>query len=393
MTDNCELVSVVVLSYQNFDLLKNCVLSVLHQDYPQIELIISDDSSDYFDKELLISLIEENKRENLKDYTIVINDVNVGTVKNIKNAFNYVKGDFYITSGADDLLADEYVISRFIQKFRKQPQLMWVCANLLHVSSDYNKVLEVFPTDYDIPVLQSGDAKKVWNIWARRGIVASCAICYRKEVLNIVGGFDEEYCYSEDWPIFLKLLRSGYAPGYINVDAAKHSIGGISLAYSTAGIEKRKVFMRDKYHLFTTEVQPYIEEMPKTDRKKYKYYMSEIMDRSYFLDCIFVQQPNKKAKLKLALSSPKKFIWILEKSYWIFWKKMGYKLIHWNMTFTILMLVMIFSIIESNSPVLLFLKIFSISIAGILSFSVICTYILRKVFNYRASMRGKVTHS
>lgn len=45
-----DLVSIVVLSYQNLDYLNECVLSILNQDYSPIQLIVSDDASDFLTK-------------------------------------------------------------------------------------------------------------------------------------------------------------------------------------------------------------------------------------------------------------------------------------------------------------------------------------------------------
>lgn len=131
-----DLVSIVVLSYQNLDYLNECVLSILNQDYSPIQLIVSDDASDFFDEKALEMFIEENKHDNLVDFKIIANKTNVGTVKNIINAFTYVKGDFYITSGADDFLADNSVVTRFIQKFQKEPEDVWVCGKMENVSED-----------------------------------------------------------------------------------------------------------------------------------------------------------------------------------------------------------------------------------------------------------------
>ena len=59
-----DLVSIVVLSYQNLDYLNECVLSILNQDYSPIQLIVSDDASDFFDEKALEMFIEENKHDN-----------------------------------------------------------------------------------------------------------------------------------------------------------------------------------------------------------------------------------------------------------------------------------------------------------------------------------------
>lgn len=71
--------------------------------------------------------IEENKHDNLVDFKIIANKTNVGTVKNIINAFTYVKGDFYITSGADDFWQIILWLQDLFRNFRKNLR-MFGCA-------------------------------------------------------------------------------------------------------------------------------------------------------------------------------------------------------------------------------------------------------------------------
>ncbi|KJJ66092.1 glycosyltransferase [Clostridium sp. FS41] len=394
LTEN--LVSIVVLSYQNLEYLNECILSILNQDYSPIQLIVSDDASDFFDEKALEMFIEENKHDNLADFKIIANKTNVGTVKNIINAFTYVKGDFYITSGADDLLADNSVVTRFIQKFQKEPEDVWVCGKLENVSENLENSYQVYPTEYDISVFEERDAKKHWNLWARRGVLCTCSICYRKQVLEIVGGFDASYAYVEDWPVFLKLLRNGYAPGYIDKIVAKRRIGGISRNFTAAGSLKRKRFLQDKYHLFEEEVNPYINEMSPEDLKKYKYYIKELLDRTYFFDCIYSECGGKWKKFKLMFSSPQNFLWILEFQFWQYWKKVGYKMRNWNVLYTILLFFLIYincCLLEPLSVITFTIKGLALGLGTLLTLLTLLTFLLKGVFSNRAKKRVKVTES
>mgnify|MGYP000424525881 CR=1 FL=1 len=55
-------VSVIILTYNQMDYLYDAIKSVLNQDYPNIELIVSDDASCNFQKGMLEKFIEENKK-------------------------------------------------------------------------------------------------------------------------------------------------------------------------------------------------------------------------------------------------------------------------------------------------------------------------------------------
>ena len=70
------LFSVVIVCYNQADLIYDCIDSILEQTYPQIEIIIADDHSYDFDYEKLSRYIEKNAKDNLKRYEIFTNEKN-----------------------------------------------------------------------------------------------------------------------------------------------------------------------------------------------------------------------------------------------------------------------------------------------------------------------------
>ena len=70
--DKNPLVSAVVFAYRNLDEFEYTVQSILGQDYPEIELLISDDGSPDFaqHKAQIVNYIEQNKKDNLKSYEV-----------------------------------------------------------------------------------------------------------------------------------------------------------------------------------------------------------------------------------------------------------------------------------------------------------------------------------
>ena len=77
-----ELISFVILTYRNYEGIYDNLDSVFKQDYPFIELIISDDGSPNARQFLpdIESYIEEHKRENIVNVIILTSAENRGTV-------------------------------------------------------------------------------------------------------------------------------------------------------------------------------------------------------------------------------------------------------------------------------------------------------------------------
>ncbi|AJG99484.1 hypothetical protein LF65_02914 [Clostridium beijerinckii] len=117
--DNSNLVSVLVLSYNNLKYINDCLNSILEQNYPYIEIIISDDFSNDFQKNEIQQYIEANRKENLVNYVINQNSCNLGIVKNLNNAINLATGNYFINLACDDVLFDSKVISSIVDFYSK----------------------------------------------------------------------------------------------------------------------------------------------------------------------------------------------------------------------------------------------------------------------------------
>lgn len=322
MEFNSILVSVIICCYKNYNVLWRAVKSVLNQDYPRIEIYIADDCSDFFNEYSLQKNIDEEKRDNIESVTIHCNSENVGTVKNIKNAVNNIKGAYYITLGADDVLYSSTVISDFMSAFKKHPDLWWVCGKAAMTSENLQTIYRYFPEMEDIPYLKERNSKKLFSRWCRRSFVVTPAMCFKRGLMEFVGGYDENYKYVEDWPLFLRLLRQGFTPYYIDTVVLMHSMNGVSNNNGENGIEIRKKFLEEKYYMFNAEVEPYFDMLTDEDKKEYYIYKNYWMDRIYFLEILL---PNKtfKQKLKLFKAEPRRIKWYLRPRLQKLWNNFG----------------------------------------------------------------------
>ena len=109
--------SVITLTYAHFNHLKETILSVCAQDYHDIEYIICDDGSKSFPEEQIIKWIEDNKGPNLRQYKILRQAENVGTVRNINHAYSHASGDYFINLSCGDVFFFFYTILLFYFSF------------------------------------------------------------------------------------------------------------------------------------------------------------------------------------------------------------------------------------------------------------------------------------
>ena len=82
-----NLFTVLIPHYNQQELWKTAVLSVLEQDYPYIELIFVDDASESFAPQEVECFIQDHADNNLVGYRILLNESNLGTVKSLNPAY------------------------------------------------------------------------------------------------------------------------------------------------------------------------------------------------------------------------------------------------------------------------------------------------------------------
>jgi len=308
------LFSILVLCYKNQDLLFGMLDSIFKQDYPRIQLVVSDDGSEDFDIETVQSYIDLHKRPNIVDVVVRKNEVNMRTVPHIHKAMSYVTGDYLVFTAADDRFFGTDVISSYVEQFLSNPEKVWLVAKCNMTTPDYKKTRYVTPTAADDPYFRDGDARLLFSRWSRRGMAIPCCMAFRKDAIDMVGGFDLDYLFLEDWPLELKLLRNGHAPIYSEKITAIHSTGGISNSNDRYGKEIRRLFYEDKYTIFRKEVNPYLHLLTKEDKKAYKQYMKEIMARHYFFYIDWPEAPTVK-RFFLCLRKPIRFWWVFEQRF------------------------------------------------------------------------------
>ncbi|MBE6880782.1 MAG: glycosyltransferase [Ruminococcaceae bacterium] len=391
--EDLPLLSVLVLCYKNKNLLFGMLDTIFRQVYPHIQLIVSDDCSDDFSVDEITNYINKHKCQNIQSFIVRKNEENIGTVKHIAKAYEYVESDYFIFTAADDRFTYNTVFYDYIKAFLSNKDALWLVARANLVNSEYKNLNQTLPSSSDKEYLQSGDPIKLYSRWSRRGIAIPCSMAFRKTGIDLVGGFDLSYGYIEDWPLELKLLRSKHMPIFLDKITALHSKGGITNSNQAYGIEIRKRFFDDKKHVLETEVDPYAKLMTSEDKKAYKQYKREIMARHYFFFIDLPQAKTKGQKLKLILKKPIRAWWWFEMKYDKMKEKIHRKKLFAASHIMILLslLFFAFNLTGWQDVVADVMAIFDLVIGFALLAVSIITFPLDRYFKYKAALRQKLT--
>ncbi|MBU3155332.1 glycosyltransferase [Clostridium estertheticum] len=247
-----SLISVIVLTYKNFEYFKECIDSVLNQKYPKIELIISDDGSDNFDLEFISSYINQKKKYNIINVNIIKYDDNVGTVKNFNNAIKASKGNYIIGLAVDDCFYNNDVISDIVKTFIKTKALIITAYRDVY-DEKFLKKIKKLPNKKEVQLLKSN--KNLYAVLCKQNFISGACTYYDKEFFSKYGLFDEDYKLLEDYPKYLQCTREKCKIKFLNMTTIKYRLGGISTAnninpilkkdYETAIIKEILPFKKD----------------------------------------------------------------------------------------------------------------------------------------------------
>jgi len=197
MTEQLPLVTVVIASYNHAPYIEQCILSVVQQTYPHIELLVVDDGS----TDDSVARIEQLQREHGFELRV---QQNKGLTHTLNEAIARAKGSLIAPFGSDDIMVPER-IAKQVAYMQDKPEVGICAGNIELVDSDG----QLFPEsrqrrDIAFRRLDFDDV-----FMERKPYPPAPTLLFRKEVLEQVGGFDPKIRL-EDLLIELKITHAGY---------------------------------------------------------------------------------------------------------------------------------------------------------------------------------------
>lgn len=222
-----DLVSIIIMSYNNDDYIEDTIKSIYEQTYKNIELIIADDCSKNLDVEKFKLIISKYNNENIRKVIIYKNKINLGTVSNCNKAISLASGKYIKFIGSDDLFYNKYVIEKLLEYMKNNDLEILSCET--EINDIYMNHIE-FTDNYSNlkGCLNENriDNKKLYNFLYEKGsMIDTTATIFSKSIFEKYGLFDENYLLVEDWPYWLKLSESNCVWGYNNLTTVKYRKG------------------------------------------------------------------------------------------------------------------------------------------------------------------------
>lgn len=259
------LATVVTLTYKKYDTLYQCIDSVLEQDYGFIEYIISDDGCSDFPKEEIEQYILNNKRENIIRFSVIRNDLNVGTVCHQKNAFAKANGTYLINLSGDDEFYNKSVVSRIVDRFLALNCGILCTSRIVYAD---NSPIYFLPHILERRIIDKLDTpyKQYCALISDEfyDMASGSATAFdRNEYFKI--GYKSDYKLVEDFPLYVYYTWKNKISFALDIVSIKYHLGGVSnTGHPIAGADMRLFNSRDR--------EGHIDEIDKTTRGKVRFY-------------------------------------------------------------------------------------------------------------------------
>lgn len=204
-------ISITVITYNSSKTIVETLDSAYQQSYPNIELIISDDSS-RDDTVVICEKWLSEYGDRFARAEIITSPINTGISPNVNRAFSAAQAEWIKPIAGDDRLRPECIES-FVNYVDKNPNKKVLFAAVDFFSDDHAAHFEDVRDNltraqrvFDVCVTAAEQYKYLRFV---DNFPIAPSTFMNREVWRSVGGFDEDIRMMDDYPMWIKLTKAG----------------------------------------------------------------------------------------------------------------------------------------------------------------------------------------
>jgi glycosyltransferase involved in cell wall biosynthesis len=242
MIKKIPLVSVVITTYNRVNLLKRAIISVLEQDYSNIEIIVQDDAS----SDSTTKYIKELQIIN-KNLFYFKNDINLGNALTRNKAIKNSNGKYVAFLDDDDVWISKNKLSIQIEALENSKINIGLCCTQAYLK--INNQIKAFP-------IQLPKNMK-YQILQGNEVIHNSSVVIKRDIINQIGGFDIKLKRGIDSEFFRNLItRFNYEILFIPVPTIFYETNGNDRITTKKGLkEAKKIFFVHAYILWKYRIQ------------------------------------------------------------------------------------------------------------------------------------------
>lgn len=177
------LVTVITPTYNRASLLEETILSVLKQNYPNVEYIILDDGS---------TDNTQNIIEKFKKKIVWISHKNIGEVRTVNKGFSLAHGEIITVVNSDDPLLPN-AISEIVKFMENNPKAIVVYPDWLKIDKNGKEIENVITPNYSYEYMLKFHSN-----------IAGPGTFFRRAILDKLKGRDTQFKYVSDYDFWLR---------------------------------------------------------------------------------------------------------------------------------------------------------------------------------------------
>lgn len=223
LSGSMPLVSVAIITYNQKNYLKECIDSILKQDYPNFEIVIADDASTDGTREMLEVYSKKYKGK----FILKLSEKNQGITANSNLAHFACNGKYIAWMGGDDLMLPGKLTAQV--SYMEANQKCAICYHNLDVfESESGKTIKKFNNKKNS---HEGGIKKVLKHGTFNG---ACSTMVRSSCTP-KNGYNPLIPIASDWLYWAETLESGGEIRYINEVLGRYRRHGRNITRKTKG--------------------------------------------------------------------------------------------------------------------------------------------------------------
>jgi len=214
--ENYPLVTAVVGCYNQSRFVEECLESVRHQTYPNLQVIIFDDCS----KDDSVAVIDGWLKRHRLDWHLIPHTRNIGICASLNEVLRLARGKYISVVAADDVWLPDKT-SRQVEMMEQMPR---------DVGALYTDAYQIDENGETLPQMFIEAHRNfvvppegfLFDVLWEGNFIPAMATLIRRECFKQVGPYDEDLCF-EDWDIWMRISRT-FRFVYDRIPAAKYRI-------------------------------------------------------------------------------------------------------------------------------------------------------------------------
>lgn len=185
-------VSIVISNRNHGKYLAKCIESIENQSFSNYEIIITDDASTDFSREILKKYKEQKK------FKIFFNDKSLGLTVNLINMIKVAKGNYICRQDSDDI-SDKFRLQILLDRFKKNQNLVLIGSSPNLIDKNGSLLKKTYQNRI---LVNKAD-------FSQGNVLAHGSVMFKKKAYLNAGGYDMNFKYSQDYELWLRLICQG----------------------------------------------------------------------------------------------------------------------------------------------------------------------------------------